>query len=175
MSKKQWSPIKNWFMTILSSILVLVFAKFVLEKIGNNDNSRPNPKVTASVGNSDDSPLAPKVAKIRCSVYQQDIGEIEETSPSNGESKWIGVKGRKKRIEGFKLEVEGIPNSEIRYQAHIADNQWSNWKGGGEWVGRIRGKAVESIRIEFIGKAAKKIRRQVLCPCEGKGRHWPIL
>ena len=179
MSDAKWSDQKKWMMGIVASLIVAAVVSFGFERLKGTEPAG-NPKTsTNEISESDAIPVGQNdraLLTVRCTVHLQDIGDKHYVSPSSasGQPIWLGTIGQKRRLEGFKFTVDGIPNDQITYQAHIADNQWSDWKTGGEWVGPIRGKAVEAIRVKLKEPAAKQYELEYSAHVKGQGNLGPV-
>ena len=69
---------------------------------------------------------------------------------------WIGVRGSKRRIEGFAITpIDGIPDANIEYQAVLGPNRMSPWVKAGEFCG-TRGMALPifGLRVRLRGASA---------------------
>ena len=69
-----------------------------------------------------------------------------------------GTTGESKRLEAIQISLgnsEEIPaGASIKYQVHVQDYGWMNWKQAGEIAGTVgEGKRIEAIRIEIEGMA----------------------
>ena len=93
-------------------------------------------------------------ANIAYNSHIQDYGWEEDFSKKDGEIS--GTTGASKRIEALKIELgslkETYPNTSIKYQVHVQDYDWMNWKKDGEVAGTIgESKRIEAIKIKLQG------------------------
>ena len=90
-------------------------------------------------------------ANIAYNSHVQDYGWEEDFSKKDGEIS--GTTGASKRIEALKIELGSLkktyPNTSIKYQVHVQDYDWMNWKKDGEVAGTIgESKRKEAIKIK---------------------------
>lgn len=93
-------------------------------------------------------------ANIAYNSHVQDYGWEEDFSKKDGEIS--GTTGASKRIEALKIELGSLkktyPNTSIKYQVHVQDYDWMNWKKDGEVAGTIgESKRIEAIKIKLQG------------------------
>lgn len=103
-------------------------------------------------------------------VYQghvQDYGWMNWVK--NGEL--AGTEGQAKRVEGFKIKLENIPEGlTIKYRTHVQNIGWQNWVQNGEMAG-TEGQSlrVEALQIKLEGTDADKYSVQYQAHVENKG------
>ena len=98
--------------------------------------------------------FAEYTANIAYNSHVQDYGWEEDFSKKDGEIS--GTTGASKRIEALKIELGSLkktyPNTSIKYQVHVQDYDWMNWKKDGEVAGTIgESKRIEAIKIKLQG------------------------
>ncbi|MGL4656431.1 MAG: N-acetylmuramoyl-L-alanine amidase [Sarcina sp.] len=65
-----------------------------------------------------------------------------------------GSVGLARRVEGIKIQLANIPNSNIVYRTHVEDYGWMPWVKNGELSGtKMQAKRIESIQIKLEGQA----------------------
>ncbi len=86
------------------------------------------------------------------------MGHVQRTGDVGGKfGDWIGVKGSRLWVEGFGLApLDGIPASDLEYQAVLGRNWLSPWVEAGKYCGS-RGMALPllGIKLRLKGAAAK--------------------
>lgn len=93
-----------------------------------------------------------KMAQIEYNSHIQDLGWEDDFSKIDGETS--GKEGNNKRIEAIKIKLgkdkEILGDSIIRYQVHVQDYGWMNWKKDGEIAGTVgESKRIEAIKIQL--------------------------
>ena len=69
-------------------------------------------------------------------------------------SELSGSVGLARRIEGIKISLANLPNSNIVYRSHIEDYGWSPWVKNGDMSGtKMEAKRIEAIQIQLEGYA----------------------
>ncbi|MGL4450813.1 MAG: N-acetylmuramoyl-L-alanine amidase [Sarcina sp.] len=65
-----------------------------------------------------------------------------------------GSVGLARRVEGIKIQLANIPNSNVLYRTHVEDYGWMPWVKNGELSGtKMQAKRIESIQIKLEGQA----------------------
>ena len=83
-----------------------------------------------------------KIPTIKYQTHVQDIGW--QDYKNNGEM--AGTEGQSKRLEGIKIQAEGI---KVNYQVHVQDVGWQEWKTDNEMAGTEgRSLRLEGIKIK---------------------------
>ena len=100
-----------------------------------------------------ESPNAEDI-KIKYYSHIEQNGWEKEYAKSDGETS--GTVGESKRVEAIKIALgnsKEVPEgASIKYQVHVQDYGWMNWKQEGEIAGTIgESKRIEAIRIELTG------------------------
>jgi uncharacterized protein YjdB len=87
------------------------------------------------------------------SAHVQDIGWMNEVS---GTTITFGTTGMSKRLEAFKLGLDGTASGSISYSAHVSDVGWQSSVTDGDIAGTVgKGKQVECVKLSLTGDAAK--------------------
>ncbi|WP_215745253.1 hypothetical protein [Gluconobacter sp. P1C6_b] len=110
--------------------------------------------VAASVVAEATETVAEKISK-DISAHIQRRGDV-----TSGIGHWMGVPGSQSWIEGFSVAPEeGIPASDIEYQAVLGKGWLSPWAEGGQYCGS-RGMALPilGLRVRLKGKSAETHR-----------------
>lgn len=138
---------------------------------GESSNKSQPTDATASTDNS--AAEAPAAAEsvteapsIDANVHVQNDGWSHDpandsswtaTQDAAGNDVVIGTTGQSLRLEALQLELRGIPNSGITYQAHVQNLGWTNWASDGSIVGTTgQSLRIEALRIMLTGDAQKK-------------------
>ena len=124
----------------------------IIEKNDNQENS--------TIENNILNQNIEETAKIKYSSHIQQNGWEKEYSKIDGEIS--GTTGEDKRLEAIKISLgnsEEIPKgASIKYQVHVQDYGWMDWKQDGEVAGTEgESKRIEAIRIELIGVEGYKV------------------
>ena len=104
------------------------------------------------------------IFKIKYQSHIQDIG-WEKYAVENGEMS--GTEGKSKRIEAMQIYFDTFnkqlsENVNIKYQGHIQDIGWQDWKNEGEILGTEgQSKRLEAIKIKLDGTSKYSIRYRV--------------
>ncbi|MGL4990781.1 MAG: N-acetylmuramoyl-L-alanine amidase [Sarcina sp.] len=66
-----------------------------------------------------------------------------------------GSVGLARRVEGIKIKLANIENSDIVYRVHVENDGWKSWVKNGELAGtKMESKRIEAIEIKLEGQAA---------------------
>lgn len=85
--------------------------------------------------------------EIQAQGHVQNIGWM---NIQNGHSITIGTTGKAKRLEAFKLSLNGSSKT-IMYRAHVQDIGWQEWVKNGAVAGTVgQGKRIEAIEIRVV-------------------------
>lgn len=93
------------------------------------------------------------ILNIKYTSHVQDYGWNNSYYSENGEVS--GTEGKNKKLEAIKINLDTFnenlsEKAEIRYQAHVQDYGWMDWKENGEIAGTVgENKRMEAIKIEL--------------------------
>ena len=133
---------------ILKIVLILTLSvALVLGCMGNQNvvRAEKNNQITETQKTKNTATKTPVVAY---NTHIQNEGWEKDFSKTNGEI--AGTSGKSLRLEAIKIKLENLENTSIRYQTHVQDIGWQDWKKDGEMSG-TSGKALrlEGIKIEL--------------------------
>ncbi len=133
---------------ILKIVLILTLSvALVLGCMGNQNvvRAEKNNQITETQKTKNTATKTPVVAY---NTHIQNEGWEKDFSKTNGET--AGTSGKSLRLEAIKIKLENLENTSIRYQTHVQDIGWQDWKKDGEMSG-TSGKALrlEGIKIEL--------------------------
>ena len=97
-------------------------------------------------------PEAPNVGSGLAVQYESHIqNEGWQNWVKNGEVS--GSIGLSRRVEGIKIKLANMPNSNIVYRTHVEGYGWLPWVGNGEMSGtKMEAKRIEAIQIKLEGQ-----------------------
>jgi len=124
-----------------------------------NANSQfvlPNgPRVISSRSQEPFRPFAPNDVHLSVTAHVERRGDVYGHSTPQ-QPVWIGTTRQSRQIEGFQIDVEGIPPDDIEYMAHLSRRGDTYFVPGGYFVGtRGESRAVEGFAIRLRGRSAR--------------------
>ncbi len=96
-----------------------------------------------SIANNNTKPI------VSYSTHIQNNGWENNFSKSNGEVS--GTSGQGLRLEAIKIKIDNMPSIDLRYQVHIQNIGWQQWKENGDIAGTSgQGLRLEAIKIKLV-------------------------
>lgn len=98
---------------------------------------------------------------VNYSTHIQDYGWEKDFSKKDGDVS--GTEGKSKRLEAIKINVKNLPeNAKIKYQVHIQNIGWQEWKENGQVAGTEgKSKRLEAIRIKLENEERYSVKYRV--------------
>ena len=102
---------------------------------------------------------APKVPNIGDDPAIQYVSYVENEGWQNWKrnSEVSGSTGLGRRVEGIKIKLANLPNSNVTYRTYVEKYGWMPWVKNGETSGlRMENKKVEAVQIKLDGEAGQR-------------------